>query len=514
MSWVKSDGAKIKITFDRPIVSGQTGQQSFFTVTVPEYTYVPGGTLQNVAKTVKATLAYSAQPIRADLSGGSKTNVIFSNGEILLKRNDYVLSGLKMFLDAEKNTKSGHSSDATTWENLNGSINNGAVLGATWQTNSLSFDGTNDWVNCGALNVSVGTLEAMVEFNAVGGSTAEANAVVGNWQAGGWGIQQKNAKYATNLRIGGTWYHVYGDVVSVGTKIMLQVTFDGQIIKFYQNGVLKQSVSASGAIDAPASSTVMAVGSNPNGTTIGTTPLNGKVYSVRIYDTALTADEITANYEKDSARYIDNDSSVWGYSPSGTAIYQISNLPAIAVVSSEISWEESTPTGTGIVVSVSLDGENYSTVSNLGAVIPPGTDLTGKNIYVRIVMSSEDVSLTPTLSNLLLNFSSDNDSKSITLEMEDLQRFESAAGDITVAYDGSGTLQGAGGSVSAFEQSFAPTDLIPKPDQNDQEHIDLVSIAPVAVLTHIYYTDVQNGGENIEIVGITGTGVLTNINDL
>src|SRR5574344_1362090 len=70
MSLVKSDGAKIKITFDRPIVSGQTGQQSFFTVTVPEYTYVPGGTLQNVTKAVKSTAGYTSIQQTVDLSDG------------------------------------------------------------------------------------------------------------------------------------------------------------------------------------------------------------------------------------------------------------------------------------------------------------------------------------------------------------------------------------------------------------------------------------------------------------
>ena len=79
MSWVKSDGAKIKITFDRPIVSGQTGQQSYFTVTVPEYTYVPGGTLQNVAKTVKSTYAFGAAGT-VDLSSGTLTDATASNG--------------------------------------------------------------------------------------------------------------------------------------------------------------------------------------------------------------------------------------------------------------------------------------------------------------------------------------------------------------------------------------------------------------------------------------------------
>ena len=80
MSWTKADGAKIKITFDRPIVSGQTEQQSFFTVTVPEYTFVPGGTLQNVTKAVKSTYALAGVQQTLDLSAGTLTDTTVTDG--------------------------------------------------------------------------------------------------------------------------------------------------------------------------------------------------------------------------------------------------------------------------------------------------------------------------------------------------------------------------------------------------------------------------------------------------
>jgi hypothetical protein len=85
MSWTKADGAKIKITFDRPIVSGQTGQQSYFTVTVPEYTYVPGGMLQNVTKAVKSTYAFGGLQQTLDLSAGALTNTTVTDGELSLE---------------------------------------------------------------------------------------------------------------------------------------------------------------------------------------------------------------------------------------------------------------------------------------------------------------------------------------------------------------------------------------------------------------------------------------------
>lgn len=103
----------------------------------------------------------------------------------------------------------------------------------------------------------------------------------------------------------------------------------------------------------------------------------------------------------------------------------------------------------------------------------------------------------------------------LLLEMEPLQRFESAAGNITVAYDGGGTLCGEGGPVEAFTQTFTPTDLVPKPHQNDAEHIEISSIAATGTLTKINYIDTaaQDMG-HIEITGITAVGTLTNVHDI
>ena len=83
MSFTKSDGAKIKITFDQPI-SGVDNNQSHFTVTVPEYTFVPGGTLQNVTKAVKNTYAFAGVQQTLDLSDGALTDTAVSNGVLSL----------------------------------------------------------------------------------------------------------------------------------------------------------------------------------------------------------------------------------------------------------------------------------------------------------------------------------------------------------------------------------------------------------------------------------------------
>ena len=84
MSFTKADGAKIKITFDQPITAGATDEQSRFTVTVPEYDYVPGGTLQNVTKAVKSTYALAGVQQTFDLSAGALTDTAVTGGVLSL----------------------------------------------------------------------------------------------------------------------------------------------------------------------------------------------------------------------------------------------------------------------------------------------------------------------------------------------------------------------------------------------------------------------------------------------
>ena len=64
--------------------AGAAGNQGHFTVTVPEYDYVPGGTLQNVTKTVKSTYALAGVQQTLDLSAGTLTDTAVSNGVLSL----------------------------------------------------------------------------------------------------------------------------------------------------------------------------------------------------------------------------------------------------------------------------------------------------------------------------------------------------------------------------------------------------------------------------------------------
>ena len=107
-----------------------------------------------------------------------------------------------------------------------------------------------------------------------------------------------------------------------------------------------------------------------------------------------------------------------------------------------------------------------------------------------------------------------DDVDSIILYVADNQRFNSAAGNTSVAYDATkGNLAGVGGPVESFEVSFTPTDLIAKPHQNPAEHIEISDISAFGALTRICYADTSEA-EHISISNIAAVGTLTHINDI
>lgn len=103
----------------------------------------------------------------------------------------------------------------------------------------------------------------------------------------------------------------------------------------------------------------------------------------------------------------------------------------------------------------------------------------------------------------------------LILEMVGTERFCSAVGDVTVAYDGAGTLYGDGGPVEAFDESFTPTGLVAKPHQMDAEAVAVSAIGATGTLTLITFSDYQSAPEHaVAVSGVSASGTLTHIDDL
>lgn len=203
------------------------------------------------------------------------------------------------------------------------------------------------------------------------------------------------------------------------------------------------------------------------------------------------------------------------YALSGSAEYTDAGVSAVhGLIGSSISWSEDVPTGTTVSVSAKLDGEAYQSVTNGGALpIAQGSDLSQRTLFVKVEFSTADTSITPSVTNLRVEFSDLESTKSIVLNLSpgNVNSFQNAVGNITLSYDGTGELAGEGGPVEAFEETFTPTGLTPKPNQNDAEHLE-ISATVAGILTRIYYTDVAANG-HLEITA-TASGTLTHVDDL
>lgn len=196
----------------------------------------------------------------------------------------------------------------------------------------------------------------------------------------------------------------------------------------------------------------------------------------------------------------------------GSAIYTFTDIHATNVTASAITWEEDVPDDTSIGVSISTDGVSYTQVESGDPVINVGGEV--ETVYVKIEMSTNDVSITPSLSSLYIMIQDMVDTYSIILNMVPKKRFCSSAGQISIAYNAEiGNLAGIGGPVDNFNVTFSPEDLIPKPHQNPQEHLEITNITADGDLIRIYYTNTKCD-EHLEIANITAVGALTNIDDI
>lgn len=138
--------------------------------------------------------------------------------------------------------------------------------------------------------------------------------------------------------------------------------------------------------------------------------------------------------------------------------------------------------------------EGYFTVSVPEYTYVPGGTLRNVEKTVTAVSRAEDTDDT------------------IRLEMADLTRIHNAAGPVTVSYAG-GTLRGAGGAVAPFTVSFAPEDLVPKPDQNDAENIFIRGVSVAGNLIAVAYADARAGHENI-FINAAARGTLIHVDDI
>ena len=175
-----------------------------------------------------------------------------------------------------------------------------------------------------------------------------------------------------------------------------------------------------------------------------------------------------------------------------------------------LHWVEVTPTNTSALVYTKVNNGAWQRVHSGDAI--PNLVAKGQtcNLSVRVHLSTTDSGVTPKVSDLKIT--SQDDRRTLILRPT-IPNFSSAVGNMAVVYDGLGGLEGAGGPVKSFNETFTPTGLTWKGHQNDEEHVELSTTANVT-FTKITYIEGKAGDEHIEISNTSATITLTNIHDL
>ena len=231
-----------------------------------------------------------------------------------MKEPEYVKEGLIVWYDGINNTRIGHDSTATIWENLVEDANNGTLKNVDfssssgWTNNSLILDGVNDWVQMSYLYYDNMTVEIVAKPLDV--NITKYQIYISNFENGGIGIRKDDTNHNVGLAYSKTSSSFVGAAsdknIRIGQIYSMSAAYDGNTMYFSENGNL-YTKEQSGLVTKPQNSTTFAIGTNPSGTSEGlpdnAARTNLEVYSVRIYNRALTEEEIKHNYEIDEQRF-------------------------------------------------------------------------------------------------------------------------------------------------------------------------------------------------------------------
>ena len=221
-------------------------------------------------------------------------------------RKLYSLDQLMLMYDGIENSFYDHTFSSEYWYDHSGNGRTGKAINCTWEENGLVFDATKQSyvTDIGQVNfLTPFTIEVVVNTHAIvsGGN----NNIVANSQGGGYELNIENGKYRFYFYIGSGYKNVIGKEVILNQTTYICCKYDGTDMYIYQDGTMVSSLNVSGTPKNPSNNTVLMLGTNPDGTkpTSGNY-YSGKIFAVRIYNCALSDEEIADHYAKDYMRFM------------------------------------------------------------------------------------------------------------------------------------------------------------------------------------------------------------------
>lgn len=212
----------------------------------------------------------------------------------------YVKSGILMDLNA--GFLGSYPGSGTAWYDLSNSGNNGTLTnGPTYSSangGTIVFDGTNDYVDCGGgMNHGTGpfTYEAWANTDSITGGYG--------WIIGKAGYNMGLNRYNNVVQFflynsTGSLYAESVYILSIGTWWHMVGTFDGSTIRLYVNGSQYGSGQNIGTARGYGTTSLCLGGGMAGGLNFG-----GKISSAKVYNRALSADEVTINFNATRTRF-------------------------------------------------------------------------------------------------------------------------------------------------------------------------------------------------------------------
>lgn len=217
-----------------------------------------------------------------DTSNISNSKVIFETASMV-----YVQDGLVLLLDGIRNTRSGHSTSTNVWEDLSGNNYDVTMKNITINENNMYFSGDTS-IMYSSNNIDAVSVEMVLELE---------ESPQGEQYIASFGSLYKILAWSPNVKgfsLGHGKKRYLVENLYKKNSISVQYSPDAMYLnsKKLENSVVSTSWSA-----VPKYPFMISAYSS------GYYKLKGKIYSIRVYNRALTQDEINHNYEMDKKRF-------------------------------------------------------------------------------------------------------------------------------------------------------------------------------------------------------------------
>ena len=244
---------------------------------------------------------------------------IKQNYESDKEKYDMVDNDLILHLDG---TNKGNTNGI--WQDVSGNGNHGTINGATYNgINGFEFDGTDDYVVFDDSHFYESTtLEILATpKDLIAGTGEDTDGLFTAQYNGGHkiGFYLPTPTLQGSSRIDNAYYYVRQRPFINNKTVHVVYTADKEYQRLYVDGVLIEEKTVTGNFDEP-TGVKLAIGATQRETNF-VEFFTGTVYDAKLYSRALTADEVSANYEESKEKYgIEDDLIIYldGANPGNT----------------------------------------------------------------------------------------------------------------------------------------------------------------------------------------------------